>query len=150
MNGVAVAQMEPLAREATSLLKALAHPARLMICCQLMDGEMSVGTLESTLGIRQPGLSRELARLRDDGLLATRRESRAVFYRLDDDRVRHLIQALCGVMLDDAAEGRLDAGENRAPEISGAASVSTNDDFSRATGAGVFARVGPAAGGKNS
>ncbi len=150
MSGMAVQQLEPLAREATSLLKALAHPARLMICCQLMDGEMSVGTLETTLGIRQPGLSRELARLRDEGLLATRRESRAVFYRLDDDRARHLIQALCGVMLEDAAARRIDASENRVPESSGGASVSTDDDFSRPTGAGVFARVGPAAGGKDS
>ncbi len=94
-----VNRMEPLARDAAGLLKALAHPARLMICCQLRTGEMAVGELERTLGIRQPNLSRELGRLREDGILGTRRESRVVFYRLVDARARSLIDAVCEVML---------------------------------------------------
>ena len=57
-------KMQPLAGEATALLKALAHPARLMICCQLRDKELSVSEIEQTLGIQQPRLSRELAKLR--------------------------------------------------------------------------------------
>ena len=61
--------MEPLADEAAGLLKALSHPARLMICCQLRDREMSVSEIESALDIRQPRLSRELAKLREEGLV---------------------------------------------------------------------------------
>jgi len=94
-------QMQPLAEEATQLLKALAHPARLMICCQIKDSEMSVGKIEATLGIRQPRLSRELAKLREEGLVETRRDAKVVFYRLSSaGRVRAMIDAVCAVMLD--------------------------------------------------
>lgn len=92
--------MVPLAGEATSLLKALAHPARLMICCELRDVEMSVGEIENRLGIKQPRLSRELAKLRDEGLVETRRESKVIFYRLANaSRVRAMVDAVCAVML---------------------------------------------------
>ena len=92
--------LKPLADDATALLKALAHPVRLTICCQLRDTEMSVGDIESQLGFKQPRLSRELAKLRDEGLVETRRESRVIFYRLTDNpRVRAMIDAICGVML---------------------------------------------------
>lgn len=92
--------MEPLAEEATQLLKALAHPARLMICCQLKEKEMSVGDMELKLGIKQPRLSRELAKLREDGLVQTRRESKVIFYKLTDTpRVVQMVEAICAVML---------------------------------------------------
>lgn len=92
--------LEPLADEATELLKALAHPVRLMVCCELRDCEMSVGDIESTLGIRQPRLSRELSKLRDEGMVKTRRESKLIFYTLSDEpRVRAMVDAVCGVML---------------------------------------------------
>ena len=88
--------MKPLADEATTLLKALSHPARLMICCQLRHGEMAVGELETTLDIKQPNLSRELAKLREDGLLETRRESKVIFYRLSDaSRLARMVDAIC-------------------------------------------------------
>lgn len=90
----------PLAEEATRLLKAFAHPARLMICCQLRDGEMSVGQIETVLGIRQPRLSRELSKLREEGLVETRRESKVIFYRLaGGDRVITLLDSICSAML---------------------------------------------------
>jgi len=93
-------KLSPLAQEATDLLKALAHPERLMICCQLRDTEMSVGDIENTLGIRQPRLSRELSKLRETGLVETRRDSKLVFYRLSDKpRVRDMVDAICAVML---------------------------------------------------
>ena len=95
--------MLPLAEEATALLKALAHPARLMICCQLRGGEMSVGDIEETLDIRQPRLSRELAKLREEGLVETRRESKVVFYRMADfGRTTDMLDAICAVMLGKA------------------------------------------------
>ena len=92
-------QMLPLAQEATRLMKALAHPERLMICCQLREGELSVGEIERMLRISQPRLSRELAKLRRDGILVTRREAKVVFYSLQDDRIRRLIDTLCDMML---------------------------------------------------
>ena len=93
-------KLAPLADEATALLKALAHPARLMICCQLKDREMSVGDMEEQLGIKQPRLSRELGKLREEGLVQTRRESKVVFYQLSDaPRLREMVDAVCAVML---------------------------------------------------
>lgn len=90
--------LEPLAEETTVLLKALAHPARLMICCQLLETEMSVSQIEETLGIRQPRLSRELAKLREEELVQTRRESKVIFYRLKDERASAIIRAVCAIM----------------------------------------------------
>lgn len=93
--------LSPLAEEATSLLKTLGHPARLMICCQLRGGEMSVGEIEAALGIRQPRLSRELAKLREEGFVETRRASKMIYYSLGTrPRVRDMIDAICDVMLD--------------------------------------------------
>lgn len=90
--------------EATALLKALAHPARLLICCQLKDQEMSVGDMEAQLGIRQPRLSRELGKLREEGLVQARRESKAVFYQLSAaPKLRAMVEAICAVMLDQPA-----------------------------------------------
>lgn len=90
------------ADEATSLLKSLSHPSRLIICCQLRDQEMSVGEMETKLNIKQPNLSRELARLREDGLVLTRRESKVIFYRLSDKGpIRDMMDAICHVMKGD-------------------------------------------------
>jgi DNA-binding transcriptional ArsR family regulator len=89
-----------MADEASQLLKALSHPGRLVICSRLKDGEMSVGEMEQELGIRQPRLSRELAKLREEGLVETRRESKMIFYRLSENgRLRAMVEAICFVML---------------------------------------------------
>lgn len=123
--------LSPLADEATDLLKALAHPARLMICCQLRDTEMSVGDIETTLGIKQPRLSRELSKLRDEGLVETRKQSKLVFYRLSDKpRVREMVDAICAVMM-----GKFGAETH---------SLNTPPKFkpNRPGGYGVFARTG--------
>jgi len=91
--------MRPMAMEATRLIKALAHPERLMICCQLRDGELPVSKIEAMLDVPQPRLSRELAKLRKDDILATRRESKSIIYRLKDQRVRAIVDTLCRVMM---------------------------------------------------
>lgn len=96
--------MLPLAMEATRLIKALAHPERLIICCHLRGGELSVGQIETQLGIPQPRLSRELGKLRTESILAARREAKAVFYTLTDDRIRAIVDTLCRVMLADMAK----------------------------------------------
>ena len=72
--------MRVAAAQAGGLLKALANPDRLMLLCQLAQGEQSVGALEAALDIRQPTLSQQLAVLRQEGLVATRRDGKQIYY----------------------------------------------------------------------
>lgn len=91
--------LEPLVNEAAGMLKALSHPERLKICCALRDAEMSVGDIETRLDIDQPRLSRELAKLRELGLVKTRRESKLIYYTLNEQsKVGALVDAICAVM----------------------------------------------------
>lgn len=89
--------------EATDFLKKVAHPNRLMIVCALVDGERSVRDLEDTLGIRQPGLSQQLGELREAGLIAGRKESKSVFYRLADARVAAFVSVMHRLFCDPAS-----------------------------------------------
>ena len=90
----AISDLLDRAGEASEFLKKLANPNRLMIVCALVEGERSVRDLEDTLGIRQPGLSQQIAELRDAGLIAGRKESKSVFYRLADERVKAIVSLL--------------------------------------------------------
>jgi DNA-binding transcriptional ArsR family regulator len=72
--------LAPNAARAETFLKALASRHRLMILCELHKGERSVTALQQTLGLSQSSLSQHLARLREDELVKTRRESQAIFY----------------------------------------------------------------------
>lgn len=90
----AMSELLERAGEASEFLKKLANPNRLMIVCALVDGERSVRDLEDSLGIRQPGLSQQIAELRDAGLIAGRKESKSVFYRLADERVAEIVSLL--------------------------------------------------------
>lgn len=74
--------MRPHAKSAATLLKALANEQRLMILCNLAEGELSVGELNDRLPLSQSALSQHLAVLRERGIVATRREAQAVFYSL--------------------------------------------------------------------
>jgi DNA-binding transcriptional ArsR family regulator len=87
-------QMSDNARRATDFLKALAHESRLMMLCILAEGEKSVGELEGILSLRQPTVSQQLARLRGDGLVATRREGKAIYYSLASEEARLVIGAV--------------------------------------------------------
>jgi DNA-binding transcriptional ArsR family regulator len=82
------------AQEASGFLKALAHEARLLILCLLVEEERSVTEIEEILRLRQPAISQQLARLRADGLLQTRREGKNIFYSLARPEVREIISAL--------------------------------------------------------
>lgn len=82
------------AREASEFLKALAHQGRLVILCQLAEGEKSVGEIEELLGLRQSAVSQQLARLKADRLVETRREGKHIFYRLARAEARDVIYAL--------------------------------------------------------
>lgn len=80
--------------EATAFLKKMSNPDRLLVACALADGERSVRELEDLLGIRQPGLSQQLAELRAAGLVAGRKEGKQVFYRLADPRIGTFIDTM--------------------------------------------------------
>ncbi len=82
------------ANDAAEFLKKFAHPSRLMVVCALVEGERSVRDLEDTLGIRQPGLSQQIAELREAGFIVGRKDSKTVFYRLADARVAEFIALL--------------------------------------------------------
>ncbi|GLQ16126.1 ArsR/SmtB family transcription factor [Maritalea porphyrae] len=84
------------AGEASSLLKAIAHEGRLMILCRLSEREASVSELEDLLEARQAAVSQQLARLRQEGLVQTRRDGKAIYYSLADERVRDIISAVHG------------------------------------------------------
>ncbi len=85
------------ARRASDFLKALAHESRLMILCILAEGEKSVSELEEILSLRQPTVSQQLARLRADGLVSTRRDGKAIYYNLASDEARVVIGAIYDV-----------------------------------------------------
>jgi len=82
------------AREASEFLKALSHQVRLLILCFLIDGEKSVSEIERMLKLRQPAVSQQLARLRSDGLVDTRRNGKNIYYSLARTEVRDLVQVL--------------------------------------------------------
>ena len=79
---------------AADLLKLMANPNRLAILCRLAEGEVSVGEMEESLGIRQPTLSQQLGELRKTGLIRDRRAAKSVFYSLSDQRARALVERL--------------------------------------------------------
>ena len=89
--------MSESAKEASEFLKALAHESRLHILCRLADGEKHVGELEDALDIRQSTVSQQLARLRLEGLVTSRRDGKQVFYSLASDDVRKVIKVLVDI-----------------------------------------------------
>ena len=82
------------ARDASEFLKALSHEARLVILCLLAEGEKSVSELEEVLSLRQPAVSQQLARLRSDNLVDTRRDGKNIYYSLARPEVVEVIGAL--------------------------------------------------------
>ncbi|MCF7202807.1 ArsR/SmtB family transcription factor [Pseudomonas oligotrophica] len=89
-----MAQLRTNAAAAGQLLKALANPDRLLLLCQLSQGERNVSELEAMLGIVQPTLSQQLAVLRREGLVATRREGKQIYYRISSEPALAVIETL--------------------------------------------------------
>jgi ArsR family transcriptional regulator, virulence genes transcriptional regulator len=87
-------RMAEAAEDAASMLKALSNPSRLLLLCQLVERERSVGELEAALGLSQAYVSQQLARLRAEGLVAAKRDGRIVRYRLADSRIAPVIQTI--------------------------------------------------------
>lgn len=82
------------AGEAVAALKVLGNPERLLLLCQLSQGELSVGELEQALGILQPTLSQQLGVLRREGMVQTRRDGKKIFYSVADERLLRLLRTL--------------------------------------------------------
>ena len=91
-----VPQMQHHADDAAELLKRLAHPARLLVLCLLVDGELAVYQLEQHVGLSQSALSQHLAVLREHGLVTTRREGSSVYYRVAAGPWLGVLKALDG------------------------------------------------------
>jgi DNA-binding transcriptional ArsR family regulator len=94
-SGAGMTDLERKAAEAARLLKLLANEHRLLILCRLAQTrEMSVGELVEAVGLSQSALSQHLARMREDGLLGTRRDAQTVYYRLADPNATRLLALL--------------------------------------------------------
>ena len=88
------------AERASMLLKTMSHPSRLMVLCHLMNGEHPVSALNQAIPLSQSALSQHLAGLRQAGLVDTRRESQAIYYRLTSTAVSGILEALYRIYCD--------------------------------------------------
>jgi len=94
---ISAEEMDRMVESATSaatFLKAISHEGRLLILCHLVSGEKSVTELEELLSARQAAVSQQLSRLRLEGLVTTRREGKAIYYSLADDRPRKVLEVV--------------------------------------------------------
>ena len=95
MTDGAVEMLCEHATEVAAFLKVVANEQRLLLLCRLRDGEASVGELVGLCDLSQSSVSQHLGRMREAGLVQTRRESTTIFYRIADTRVQALMMFLC-------------------------------------------------------
>jgi len=88
------ARLRTAAVDAVAALKVLGNEDRLLLLCQLSQGEMCVSDLEEALDIRQPTLSQQLGVLRNEGVVATRRDGKRIFYSVADAKVMRVLEVL--------------------------------------------------------
>jgi DNA-binding transcriptional ArsR family regulator len=113
-------ELQAHAREASQLLKAMSNNHRLLILCQLLDEECSVGELVRRIGLSQSALSQHLARLRRDSLVRTRRDAQTIYYTLSSPEIRAIIGTLHQIYCERPSSG-LDATGR--PELSARAAA---------------------------
>jgi ArsR family transcriptional regulator, virulence genes transcriptional regulator len=101
-----LAELQTRALRACDLLKAMSNPVRLLVLCQLAEGEKSVGDLEQVVNISQSALSQHLALLRHRGLVKCRRAGQAIFYSLEGLEAARLLAALYEVYCSKVQKGR--------------------------------------------
>src|SRR6056297_2500829 len=107
-NSLSEAEMDRMVENATNasnFLKAISHEGRLMILCHLVSGEKSVTELEDLLAARQAAVSQQLSRLRLEGLVIPRRDGKAIYYRLADERPRRILELVYELFCADDSEG---------------------------------------------
>lgn len=94
MTPRSIEQMRQNATAAEDLLKSLANANRLMVLCHLVNGERNVGELEQLVGLSQSSLSQHLAKLKEQGIVTSRKEGTTVFYRLRSDQAVRVLELL--------------------------------------------------------
>ncbi len=108
--------MRSQAAQVVSLLKVIGNPDRLLLLCQMLQGEYSVGELEELLDIQQPTLSQQLGVLRNEGLVATRRDGKYIYYRVSHPHVQVILEVLhqlyCSVPSENHSKSVNDKGCN--------------------------------------
>jgi len=102
VNNVNVEALHTSARRASTLLKSMGNPHRLVVLCQLLAGERSVGELERLVGLSQSALSQHLARLRRDGLVKTRRSAQTIYYSLAGEEASQVLATLYRLYCDNS------------------------------------------------
>jgi len=96
--------MQQAAEQACTLMKTLSHPDRLMVLCQLKEGEKSVGEIAEMVGIAQSPLSQHLSKMRLQGIVKNRREAQSIFYSLANKEVERIIDLLYAMYCSDVVE----------------------------------------------
>jgi DNA-binding transcriptional ArsR family regulator len=91
---VEIAELQDKAVDAANLLKSMSNESRLLILCNLVEGEKSVGELQMLVDLSQSALSQHLAVLRKDGVVATRRSAQSIFYSLASEPAREIMSTL--------------------------------------------------------
>ena len=94
MEKVDLAELQRAAAAASSLLKVLANQDRLLLLCQMTQGEYCVSELEELTGVRQPTLSQQLTVLRDEAMVSTRREGKQIYYQIANTEAMAVMQVL--------------------------------------------------------
>lgn len=93
----AAAELEASAAAAARMMKLLSNEQRLVLLCRLGQGECPAGELADYVGLAQSAASQHLAKLREQGVVATRREAQTIYYRLADPDVIRMIDVLCDI-----------------------------------------------------
>lgn len=99
-NAAALAELEASAAPAARLMRLFANEQRLMLMCRLSEGECAVGELAGYVGLSQSACSQHLARLRDAGVIAPRRDAQTIYYGIADPAAGRVIGLLCDIYRD--------------------------------------------------
>ncbi len=110
MKPLQITAMREAADAACTLLKTLGNRERLLLLCQLIDGEKSVSELEELLDIHQPTLSQQLGVLRSEGIVETRRDGKRIYYSLASSEAVALLNTIYGIFCPATTQSRRKAG----------------------------------------
>lgn len=110
MKSTHATAFEQQAAQAAALLRSLSNESRLLVLCHLVEnGELGVGELVSRIGLSQSALSQHLAKLREEGLVATRKEAQSVFYRICNPRAHQILALLHDIFCPELIRGPVNA-----------------------------------------
>lgn len=98
--------MRDAAESACALMKVLSNPDRMLLLCELAEGERNVGELQEAVGVVQPTLSQQLAVLREESLVETRREGKNIYYRIASPQALAVLEVLYAQFCAPQGKGR--------------------------------------------